>query len=139
MTLYIRNPEHMLENRRRWMRQMIEQAYEGERMLNFPMQMKNTADEITLYAMLPGLTTEEVSIEFNDQRLTISGEYPELAEENNSLVFNDFPAGKFSRTIELTEPVKVDKIEAHMLNGVLTIRVPKAEEAKPKTIKIIAK
>ena len=46
--------------------------------------------------------------------------------------------GKFSRSIEIEDPVLSDKIEASMKNGVLTVRVPKAEEAKPRSIKIVS-
>ena len=89
--------------------------------------------------MLPGLTAEDVNIQFVDNVLTIDGEYRELKEDDKETLFSELPVGRFSRSIEINDPVKVEQIEASMKDGILTIHIPKAEEAKPKTIKINAK
>ena len=103
------------------------------------MEMKANQDEYTLTALLPGLTAEEIDIQFNNGTLSIEGEYHDVREENVEYLFSEMPAGKFSRSIEINEPVVSEKIEASMKDGVLSIRVPKAEEAKPKTIRITSK
>jgi len=139
MTLYLRNPELVAEARRRMMRKMIENSFNTERILTFPMEMKSTKDEYTLTGMLPGLSADEINIQFNNGLLTIEGEYQDIHDENSEYLFSELPVGKFSRSIEIEEPIVSDKIEASMKDGVLTIRIPKAEEAKPKSIKIIAK
>lgn len=139
MTLYVRNPEMVAEARRRMMRRMIENSFNAERVLSFPMEMKATKDEYTLTGMLPGLSADDINIQFNGGLLTIEGEYKDVRDENSEYLFSELPAGKFSRTIEIEEPILSDKIEATMKDGVLSIRIPKAEEAKPKSIKIIAK
>ncbi len=139
MTLYLRNPELVAEARRRMMRKMIENSFNTERMLTFPMEMKSTKDEYTLTGMLPGLNADEINIQFNNGLLTIEGEYQEIRDENSEYLFSELPVGKFSRSIEIEDPIVSDRIEASMRDGVLTIRIPKAEEAKPKSIKIIAK
>jgi HSP20 family protein len=136
MTYYLSNPQ--IEARRRFMRQMIENSFDRERVMSFPMDLKASAEEYVLTAMLPGLTTEEVDIQFNSGVLTVSGEYKDNRIENDEYFFNELPVGKFSRSIEFNEPVKSDKIDASMKQGLLTIRIPKAEEAKPKSIKIKA-
>ncbi len=139
MTLYVRTPEMVAEARRRMMRKMLENSFSTERVLSFPMEMRANQDEYTLTALLPGLTADEVDIQFNNGTLSIQGEYRDVKEEDVEYLFSEMPAGMFSRSIEINDPVVTEKIEASMKDGVLTIRIPKAEEAKPKTIKINAK
>lgn len=139
MTLYVRTPELVAESRRRMMRKMLENSFSNERVLTFPVEMKSNENEFTFTALLPGLSTDEITIQFNNNILSIEGEYPEIREENVEYHFSEMPVGKFSRSIELNDPIVVDKISAGMKDGVLTIHLPKAEEAKPKTIKINTK
>lgn len=138
MTLYVRNPELVAETRRRMLRKMLENSMSSERILSFPLEMKAAADDYTITGLLPGLTAEEINIEFNNGILTINGEYKDNRDENSNYLFSEMPVGKFSRSIEIEDPVLSDKIEASMKNGVLTVRVPKAEEAKPRSIKIVS-
>ena len=139
MTLYVRNPEALMEVQRRMMRRMLERSINEERVLSIPMEMKVSEDEYKISAFLPGMTAEDVSIQFNNGVLTIEGEYSELQDEKLTVMFSDFPVGKFSRAVQIDEPVVSDKIEASMKDGILSIRVPRAEEAKPRSIKIVAK
>jgi len=136
MTYYLSTPQ--IEARKRFLRNMIENSYDRERVMSFPMDLYGTKEEYVITAMLPGLTAEDVDIQFNSGILTISGEYTDKRVEGDEYFFSELPVGKFSRAIEINEPIKSDKIEAAMKQGLLTIRVPKAEEAKPKTIKIKA-
>ena len=139
MTLYFRTPEMVAESRRRMLRRMVDDSLNTERVLTFPMEMKATENDYTLKAMLPGLSAEEINIQFNDSVLTIDGEYTSINEEGKECLFSEMPVGRFSRSIEIKDPVVLDKIEASMKDGILTVHIPKAEEAKPKTIKINAK
>ncbi len=139
MSHYVRNPEALMEVQRRMMRKMLENSFNPERVLSIPMEMKVSEDDYRISAFLPGMSAEDVSIQFNNGVLTVEGEYGELQDEKYTCRFSDFPVGKFSRAIEIDEPVVSDKIEASMKDGVLTIHIPKAEEAKPRSIKIIAK
>jgi HSP20 family protein len=134
MTYYLSTPQ--IEARKRFMRHMIENSYDRERVMSFPLDLSATADEYVLTAMLPGLTAEDVDIQFNNGVLTISGEYADKRVESDEYFFSELPVGKFSRAIEFNETVKHDKIDAAMKQGLLTVRIPKAEEAKPKSIKI---
>lgn len=136
MTYYLSTPQ--IEARKRFLRNMIENSYDHERVMSFPMDLYSKADEYILTAMLPGLTAEDVEIQFNNGILTISGEYADKRVEGDEYFFSELPVGKFSRAIEINEPIKSDKIDAAMKQGLLTIRIPKAEEAKPKSIKIKA-
>jgi HSP20 family protein len=89
--------------------------------------------------MLPGLTAEDIAITFDNGILTIDAEYSETREEDSEYLFSELPVGKFTRSVRIDENVLIDKIEASMKDGVLTIRIPKAEESKPKNIKVISK
>ncbi|NMC17867.1 MAG: Hsp20/alpha crystallin family protein [Chloroflexi bacterium] len=139
MTLYIRTPEMIAESRRRMMRRMLENTFNQERVLSFPLEMKVNENEYTLTALLPGLSTDEINIQFNNGTLSIDSEYQEISDEKSEYLFSEMPAGKFSRSVEINDPIVSEKISAGMKDGVLTIHLPKAEEAKPKTIKINAK
>ena len=136
MTYYLSTPQ--IEARKRFLRNMIENSYDRERVMSFPMDLYGTTEEYVITAMLPGLTAEDVDIQFNSGILTISGEYADKRVEGDEYFFSELPVGKFSRAIEINEPIKSDKIDAGMKQGLLTIRIPKAEEAKPKSIKIKA-
>jgi len=139
MTLYFRNPEMIADSRRRMLRRMMDETYNTDRVLSFPLEMKATENDYALKAMLPGLSAEEINIRYEDGVLTIDGEYTSISEEGKECLFSEMPIGRFSRSIEIKEPIVLDKIEASMKDGILTILIPKAEEAKPKTIKINVK
>jgi len=97
-------------------------------------------DAVTVTAELPGLSKEQVNITFTDGVMTISGKVEPLARAKNMTVVRQERAeGEFEKTVRIPTKVQQDKINASFSNGVLTIRLPKAEEAKPKTIAIEAK
>ncbi|NLP03131.1 MAG: Hsp20/alpha crystallin family protein [Fibrobacter sp.] len=96
-------------------------------------------DSLIVSAELPGLTKDQVSIVYSDGMLTLSGNRePVLAAKKLSALRKERPEGKFEKSLRI--PVKIDQngISASFTNGILTISLPKAEEAKPKTIKIEA-
>jgi HSP20 family protein len=138
MTLYYTNPNALIEARRQRMQRMLAESFNGERVMTFPVDLTEDGDFYTLKAFLPGLKTEDVSIELDKGVLTISGEYKADEVETHHLM-NEFPTGRFARSFELADAIKADKIEASMADGVLTLHLPKAEEAKPRTIKINSK
>ena len=94
-----------------------------------------TEDEIVIQAPVPGATPEDVEVTLEGDTLTIKATIkPPL--ENVDYVIRERAYGTFTRTLTLNVPVDGDKIEATVQNGLLTIVIPKAESAKPKTIKI---
>ncbi len=137
MTLYV-NPNALMEARRRMMRRMVADSFDNGRVMTVPVELSQTDEEYTLRAMLPGMSAEEVNIELNSNVLTIEGEY-KVAENREEPMVDEFPSGRFARSFELSDAVLADKIEASMSNGILSVRIPKAEEAKPRTIKVVAK
>jgi len=101
--------------------------------------VSETKDGLQLTAELPGLSQEDVSIELEDNVLTISGEKTEQVvegeDERRYLVW-ERNYGAFRRTFSLSRAINSDDIVATFENGVLTVNLPKAPEAKGRTIEI---
>ena len=104
-----------------------------------PVDIFDNEGEIVLKAELPGLKKEDIGINVEDTLLTVSGERKREKEVNEKGVFrSERVYGSFSRSFSLPTTVSVDKINASYKDGVLTISLPKAEEAKPRQIAIKA-
>ncbi len=98
-----------------------------------------TPDELVITASLPGWKPEDVDITLTGTTLTISGELKEESRrQDESWVVNEIRRGSFSRTVELPEGLVGDRATASFENGLLTLHIPKAEEIKPRQIKISA-
>jgi HSP20 family protein len=111
--------------------------FEIERTLVPPVDMIDSEKEITVRATLPGVARENVSIDVTGDTLTIKGETrSEKEEKKENYLYRESRHGTFSRALALPEGLQVEKAEAKMENGILTIRLPKAEIAKPKTVKV---
>jgi HSP20 family protein len=93
-----------------------------------------------LSALVPGLKSDELNIQVLEDVVRIEGEYQRSSpvdkmDESNYLV-RELPSGSFTRTLRLPVPIDANQVEADITNGVLTLRLPKAESARPKQIKI---
>jgi HSP20 family protein len=100
-----------------------------------PVDISMTKDAVVIRASVPGINPDEVEISVAGSTVTIHGEIPALAEDGTCLL-QENRYGSFSRSIDLALPVQAEKAEASFKNGVLTLTIPKAEEIKPKVIKI---
>jgi HSP20 family protein len=109
-----------------------------ERPFQLPLDVYTTADEIVITASLPGLTPDEVDISIDGDVLTIRGEMRGPLE-NVDYLFQERAYGIFARKLTLNVPVQADKAEAVFEHGVLRLTLPKAEETKPKVIKVKSK
>jgi HSP20 family protein len=88
-------------------------------------------------ASVPGVKPEDIEITFNKGMLTIRGEMKEESETNKGQYhLRERRLGTFTRTLALPTGVKADEINASYNDGVLTLRLPKAEEVKPKRITV---
>lgn len=95
------------------------------------------ADNFIIRAELPGLKREDIEVSLQDGALIISGERKsEKVEEGVEIHRQERFYGKFQRALTLPTPVAVDKVKAQYKDGVLTITLPKTEEAKPKQIDV---
>jgi len=99
-----------------------------------------TDDAVVVKSAIPGIKPEDIDISITGDTLTIKGETrveEEVNEEN--YIRRERRYGSFCRSLALPLPVVTEKAEAEFENGVLTLTLPKAEEVKPKAIKIKAK
>ena len=99
-----------------------------------------SGDDYVITAGVPGLKAEDLSLEVLGDTVTLRGELPapEVKDGQESLL-HERRYGKFARSLTLPTELDGAKAEAAIENGVLTVRLPKAETAKPRTIKITAK
>ena len=101
------------------------------------MAENETADQVTVKAALPGVKPEDVEITLTGNTLSLSGQVKEETEtKEKNYLRRETRMGSFSRMIELPAGLKTENADAKFENGVLTISFPKAEEIKPKTIKV---
>jgi len=92
--------------------------------------------EITLLADMPGVTSDDITIDLNDNVLTLSGDVKPFEEKNESDVLIEFEIGRYHRQFTLSEVIDQSRIEARHEDGVLRLRLPKAEKAKPRQIAV---
>ncbi len=93
--------------------------------------------EITVRAEIPGLDAKDVDVSISGNRLTLSGEKKESAEERKGGYYHsERRYGYFHRTIELPAGTKAEQVTAEVDKGVLTLRIPKAEAAGVQRIPI---
>jgi HSP20 family protein len=99
--------------------------------------VEETPEHLVFRAELPGLRREDIDIELEDGVLTIHGEKKqEQREENVNVLLQERRWGTFTRRFTLPRAVDGNNIEARYMDGILMIRVPKAEEAKGRKIQI---
>ena len=97
-------------------------------------------DNFYLHVDLPGLTREDVKVRYDEGTLTITGEKKSTREEQNINYHRvERATGKFERSFRITSRILADKIAADFRSGVLSITLPKAEEAKPREIEVKVK
>ena len=102
--------------------------------------MYQTDDELVVKAALPGFKAKEVQVNVTGDLLTIRGERKsEEEQKDKSWHIREHRWGSFERSITLPTEVISDRADAAFENGILTIKLPKAEEVKPKTITVKAK
>ena len=110
---------------------------EAERGL-LPLDIYRTNDALVVKAALPGIKPEDVEITIEGDALTISGEFREERTEQGErgYLFQELRRGSLSRTVQLPGDVNPDSARADYEHGVLTLTLPKREEAKARQIRI---
>lgn len=94
-------------------------------------------DNFVVRAELPGMKREDIDVSLHDGALSVSGERKTEKQYEEAEVYRrERFFGKFQRTVSLPAPVAADKVKAQYKDGVLTITLPKTEEAKPKQIDV---
>jgi HSP20 family protein len=99
-----------------------------------------TQDEVVVKASLPGFKPDQVQVNVTGDVLTLKGEVRDEQETaEKAYHIRERRWGSFERSVMLPSGVAADKAKADFENGILTITLPKAEEARPKTISVKAK
>jgi len=94
-------------------------------------------DNVFVRVELPGMKKEDFDLSLHDGSLSISGERKVEDKLKDGEVYRaERFYGRFQRTVTLPTPVAADKVKAHYADGILTVTLPKAEEAKPKRIEL---
>jgi HSP20 family protein len=102
-----------------------------------PTDVSEDENSLQISMELPGVEPDDVRLSLENNILTIRGEKRQRSEENNERVHRfERTYGVFERTFALPNTVDVDKIEARFENGVLLVRIPKAEKARPREIRV---
>jgi len=101
--------------------------------------MYENKDNLVVKAELPGMDKKDIDISIHEGVLTLSGERKTDEKYKEAEVYRtERFLGRFQRTITLPSPVQLDKVSATYRDGMLTVTLPKTEEAKPKQIEIKA-
>jgi HSP20 family protein len=131
LTLY-RRPNYS----RRW-RRSYPMGFNGGTRLPVDIQVEN--DEFVITAPVAGLKPEDLKIEILDDVLTLTGEVKSESNGEEDYLLREIHYGEFSRSFRLPSSVEADKAEAKVEDGMLTVRLPKVEEERPKKIEVKAK
>jgi HSP20 family protein len=94
------------------------------------------AEELLLEMELPGVKAEQIDVSVAGDELTIKVERPEVAEDGVTYHRRERPTGGFTRALSLPCTVNSEGVNAELSNGVLTLRLPKSEAAKPRKITV---
>jgi len=98
-----------------------------------PVNLREENEAFVLTAFVPGLEAERLHIKVLGDLISLEGEFP--LDEHEYLV-QELPGGPFRRQLRLPAPVDADRVEATISKGILTLRLPRAESARPKTINV---
>lgn len=102
-----------------------------------PLDVYEDDDRITVELEAAGMKKEDFDISLQDDTLTVSGKRNVESERSEGESFrSERSFGSFSRTVALSSPVKAGEVSANYQDGVLTVTLPKAEEARPKKIQV---
>jgi len=93
-------------------------------------------DNVVAVVELPGMRKEDIEISLHEGMLTISGERKQETPEDEKAERSERYIGKFRRSVTLPSRVDTSKVNATYKDGILTVTLPKAEEAKPRKIQV---
>ena len=98
--------------------------------------IRDEEDAFVLNALVPGLKADDLTIQVLDDVLRIEGEFP---ADGSEYLLQELPDGSFRRELRLPSAIDSENVEAKIADGILTLRLPKAESARPRKIKIASK
>jgi HSP20 family molecular chaperone IbpA len=111
-----------------------EETRSQERYVTPPVDIYENGDDLVVMADLPGVSKENLDVRVENNLLTIRGKPSYLA--SGDPIYREYELVSFFRQFELNEKVDQAKISAELQHGVLTLHLPKAQEAKPRKIEV---
>ena len=111
-------------------------GFEPSHDFNLSVDVREENEAYILNALVPGLKADDLNIQVLDDVVTITGEFK---DDESEYLMRELPHGSFRRTLRLPAPLDASKAEARITDGVLTLRLAKAESARPHTIKVAVK
>jgi HSP20 family protein len=138
-----RDPLREMMTLRSAMDRMFDTAFLGEQgewpdfVDTLPLDVSETEDEYVVKASIPGIKPDDLEITYSSKTLTIKGEFKaEQEKDDMHYHLRERRYGAFARSLTLPAAVKSEAIEARYESGVLTLKLPKTEEVKPKKIAV---
>jgi HSP20 family protein len=105
--------------------------------LALPLDVSTTKDELVIEAALPGVRPDDVEVTVEDGTLTIRGQMnAERTENEGDYLVREIRRGMFTRSLSLPAGLEPDKAQAEFKDGMLKLHVPRAEQVKPRQIRI---
>lgn len=101
-----------------------------------PVDVYETSDAFVVKAFMPGLSAEDLSINVEQRAVTIHGEARPEQHDGLRPLLQERPVGAFTRSFTLPVPLDAAKVQAELVNGVLSLTLPKSEVAKPRKIQV---
>jgi len=101
-----------------------------------PLDAYRNGDHFVVHFDLPGVDVDSIDLTVEKNVLTVHAQRERLADDGAEMVMAERPSGVFSRQLFLGESLDTDRIAANYVNGVLTLRIPVAERAKPRRLNI---
>jgi len=95
-----------------------------------------TPEELVLVADLPGSSSSNIDVRYEDGELTLNGKVNERNPGEARSLLREYGVGHFNRSFTIDEQIDAEKITAEYARGVLTVHLPKVEAVKPRTIKV---
>jgi HSP20 family protein len=117
---------------------LAEQTWSGGRLRAMPMDAYRRGDHFVVHFDLPGVDPSSIDLTVEKNVLTVSAERHWEPAEDHEVVVAERPQGSFTRQLFLGEGLDAEGIEANYDAGVLTVRVPVAEQAKPRKVQVTA-
>ena len=111
---------------------------EPEKLLRPPVDISENAEGITLIADMPGVSNQRLDVHVDNDTLLIEGEASIDMPEGMEPLYADVHATRYRRSFALSGELNTDAIEARLKDGVLTVRIPKRAEVKPRKIEVQA-
>ena len=115
---------------------VVEQLERSGRMTIAETDIYEMPDSYVVMLDLPGVSRENIRVRVERTLLTVEGDCSELHPSQTSLLYNELEKKSFYRELNLGDGVDVNSIDAHLENGVLTIKLFKTEQIKPREIRI---